>query len=135
MAAGLTPYVCIGETLEEREANKTEAVIEQQINAVLNGLTVQQLAKCVFAYEPVWAIGTGRTPTTNEIAEVHSHIRKFLYENFDYDGYAIRILYGGSVNAKNISLFSSISDINGFLVGGASQSSKKFIDIVKNYYK
>jgi len=129
LAAGLTPYVCIGETLAEREANKTEAVIEQQINAVLDGLTVQQLAKCVFAYEPVWAIGTGKTASPEQAQQVHAFIRGLLAVKSDDLALNSHILYGGSVKASNAKELFAQQDIDGGLVGGASLKAEEFLGI------
>jgi len=129
LAAGLTPYVCIGETLAEREANKTEAVIEQQINAVLDGLTVQQLAKCVFAYEPVWAIGTGKTASPEQAQQVHAFIRGLLAVKSDDLALNSHILYGGSVKASNAKELFGQQDIDGGLVGGASLKAEEFLGI------
>ena len=129
LAAGLTPYVCIGETLEEREANKTEAVIEQQINAVLNGLTVQQLAKCVFAYEPVWAIGTGKTASPEQAQQVHAFIRSLLAAKDEELALNSHVLYGGSVKASNAKELFAQQDIDGGLVGGASLQAEEFLGI------
>ncbi len=127
--AGLTPYVCIGETLTEREANKTEAVVEQQINAVLNGLSVQQLAKCVFAYEPVWAIGTGKTASPEQAQQVHAFIRGLLAAKDEDLALNSHVLYGGSVKASNAKELFAQKDIDGGLVGGASLKAEEFLGI------
>ena len=129
LSAGLTPFVCIGETLEEREANKTEAVIEQQINAVLSGLDIQQLAKCVFAYEPVWAIGTGKTASPEQAQQVHAFIRSLLAAKDEKLALNSHILYGGSVKAGNAKELFAQQDIDGGLVGGASLDAKEFLGI------
>jgi triosephosphate isomerase len=127
--AGLIPYVCIGETLAEREANQTEAVIEQQINAVLNGLNVQQLAKCVFAYEPVWAIGTGKTASPEQAQQVHAFIRGLLAAKDEELALNSHVLYGGSVKASNAKELFAQKDIDGGLVGGASLQAEEFLGI------
>jgi triosephosphate isomerase len=127
--AGLIPYVCIGETLAEREANQTEAVIEKQINAVLNGLSVQQLAKCVFAYEPVWAIGTGKTASPEQAQQVHAFIRGLLAAKDEELALNSHVLYGGSVKASNAKELFAQQDIDGGLVGGASLQAKEFLGI------
>jgi len=127
--AGLTPYVCIGETLTEREANKTEAVVEQQINAVLNGLSVQQLAKCVFAYEPVWAIGTGKTASPEQAQQVHAFIRGLLAAKDEDLALNSHVLYGGSVKASNAKELFAQKDIDGGLVGGASLKAEELLGI------
>lgn len=129
LAAGLIPYVCIGETLAEREADKTETVIEQQINAVLNGLTVQQLAKCVFAYEPVWAIGTGETASPEQAQQVHAFIRSLLAAKDEELALNSHVLYGGSVKASNAKELFAQQDIDGGLVGGASLQAEEFLGI------
>jgi len=129
LAAGLVPYVCIGETLAERDANKTEAVVEQQIDAVLNGLTVQQLAKCVFAYEPVWAIGTGKTATPEQAQQVHAFIRGLIAAKDEELALNSHILYGGSVKASNAKELFDQEDIDGGLVGGASLKAEEFLGI------
>jgi triosephosphate isomerase len=129
LAAGLVPYVCIGETLAERDANKTEAVVEQQISAVLNGLTVQQLAKCVFAYEPVWAIGTGKTATPEQAQQVHAFIRGLIAAKDEELALNSHILYGGSVKASNAKELFGQQDIDGGLVGGASLKAEEFLGI------
>lgn len=129
LAAGLTPYICIGETLVERDANKTETVVEQQINAVLNGLTVQQLAKCVFAYEPVWAIGTGKTATPEQAQQVHAFIRRLIATKDEKLAMNSHILYGGSVKASNAKALFEQQDIDGGLVGGASLKADEFLGI------
>lgn len=129
LAAGLTPYVCVGETLEERETDNTEAVIEQQINAVLNGLSVQQLAKCVFAYEPVWAIGTGKTASPEQAQQVHAFIRSLLAAKDEELARNSHVLYGGSVKASNAKELFAQEDIDGGLVGGASLQADEFLGI------
>ena len=129
LAADLVPYVCIGETLAERDANKTEVVVEQQINAVLNGLTVQQLAKCVFAYEPVWAIGTGKTATPEQAQQVHAFIRGLIAAKDEELALNSHILYGGSVKASNAKELFDQQDIDGGLVGGASLKAEEFLGI------
>jgi triosephosphate isomerase len=129
LVAGLTPYVCIGETLAEREANKTEAVIEQQINSVLNGLSVQQLAKCVFAYEPVWAIGTGKTASPEQAQQVHAFIRSLIAAKDEELALNSHLLYGGSVKASNAKELFAQQDIDGGLVGGASLQAEEFLGI------
>jgi triosephosphate isomerase len=129
LAAGLIPYVCVGETLNEREANKTEAVIEQQINAVLNGLSIQQLAKCVFAYEPVWAIGTGKTASPEQAQQVHAFIRGLLAAKDEELALNSHVLYGGSVKASNAKELFAQQDIDGGLVGGASLKAEEFLGI------
>lgn len=129
LSAGLIPFVCIGETLEEREADNTEAVIEQQINAVLDGLNVQQIAKCVFAYEPVWAIGTGKTASPEQAQQVHAFIRSLLAAKDEELARNSHVLYGGSVKADNAKELFAQQDIDGGLVGGASLKADEFLGI------
>jgi triosephosphate isomerase len=126
--AGLVPIVCIGETLREREAGKTLSVLESQLKGSLPvGATA---AKLVVAYEPVWAIGTGKTPTTAEVAAAHAHIRKVLVGLMG-DAAAVRLLYGGSVKGSNAAELLSAGDVDGALVGGASLKADEFLAIAK----
>jgi triosephosphate isomerase len=129
LVAGLIPFVCVGETLAERESNQTEAVIEKQINAVVNGLSIQQLAKCVFAYEPVWAIGTGKTASPEQAQQVHAFIRGLLAMKDADLALNSHILYGGSVKADNAKELFAQQDIDGGLVGGASLKAEEFLGI------
>jgi triosephosphate isomerase (TIM) len=131
MAAGLTPIVCIGETLEERERNETLDVLDRQIKDGLDRLTGEQVADIVLAYEPVWAIGTGRTATAAQAGEAHAHIRTRLRQWFGGDAAdRCHILYGGSVKPDNIRELIAEPDVDGALVGGASLDVKAFTDIV-----
>lgn len=133
LAAGLTPIVCVGETLTENEAGKADAVIQRQMREGLNGLTPEQAAAIVVAYEPVWAIGTGRA-ATGEIAEavIRDSVRKPLIDLFGTEvAQGIRILYGGSVTGANAAEFFGQADIDGALVGGASMKPADFIKIVQ----
>ncbi|MFN8544614.1 MAG: triose-phosphate isomerase [Candidatus Binatia bacterium] len=131
LAAGLTPIVCVGETLAEREAGATAAVIQRQIAGGLAGRSAADLDRCVVAYEPVWAIGTGRTATPAQAQEVHAAIRAQLA---GLGGAAlatrVRILYGGSVKADNVDTLMREPDIDGALVGGASLDVAAFARIV-----
>ena len=131
-AAGIVPIVCIGETLQEREKNITFQVIEKQVTGGLEGLTPDQAKTIVIAYEPVWAIGTGKTATPQQAEEVHSSIRK-LYGQLYGAGAAdaVRILYGGSMKPDNVSELMKQPDIDGGLVGGASLEIESFTKIVK----
>ena len=132
LAAGLYPIVCVGERLEEREGGKTFEVVRDHIENSLTGLDNQQILNTVIAYEPVWAIGTGRTATPEQAQEVHSFIRRLLEERYDKDtGQAVRIQYGGSVKSDNIANLIVKEDIDGALVGGASLDAEKFIQIIK----
>jgi triosephosphate isomerase len=133
LAAGLEPIVCVGELLEEREAGKTESVLKKQAQEGFAGLTPAQFARIIIAYEPVWAIGTGRTATPEIAQEAHRFIRSLVAELIGQDSAAaVRILYGGSVKPDNIKGLMAQADIDGALVGGASLEAKSFSAIV-NY--
>lgn len=128
----LTPIVCIGETLQERESSITDRIITTQINGVLHELTSADIEKIVVAYEPVWAIGTGKTATTEQANQIHKLIRKLVGQIYSWAvAEKLVILYGGSVNEKNASDLLSQSDIDGSLVGGASLKSDSFVKIVQ----
>jgi len=129
-AAGLTPIVCIGESLEEREADRTFEVVERQIDGSLAGLRAESTAELVLAYEPIWAIGTGRTATPEIAQEVHAFVRDRLRRRFGAAADAIRIQYGGSVKPDNVDALMSQPDIDGALVGGASLDPEAFSRIV-----
>ena len=132
----LTPIVCVGENLKEREENKTFPVIKNHCEGALTGFSVDDVQKMVLAYEPVWAIGTGRTATSAQAQEVHQYLRELLAKMFnDEAAQNIRIQYGGSVKAENIAELISQKDIDGALVGGASLQADSFVKIVKNSYK
>jgi triosephosphate isomerase (TIM) len=129
--AGLTPIVCIGETQEERDAGRTLDVVENQLGYSLpDGATG---ARLVVAYEPVWAIGTGLTPTAADVAEVHGFIREALNARFGPEGSSIRVLYGGSVKPANAKELLGVKNVDGALVGGASLKSSDFLGIAKAY--
>jgi triosephosphate isomerase len=131
LAADLVPIVCIGETLEQRERNETMDVLDRQIKLGLDGLTGAQVSGLVLAYEPVWAIGTGRTATSQQAQEVHEHIRGRLRAWFGGDAAdACRVIYGGSVKPDNIAELVAQPDVDGALVGGASLDPRSFADIV-----
>jgi triosephosphate isomerase len=131
IAQGLTPIMCIGETLDERERNETFAVLDRQIKSGLDGVTAEQLAAMVLAYEPVWAIGTGRVATAAQTGEAHAHIRTRLRQWFGGDAAdRCRVLYGGSVKPDNIRELIAEPDVDGALVGGASLEAKSFAEIV-----
>ena len=132
-AASLKPIVCVGESLEEREAARTEQVVETQIRGSLAGLTKSQMEETVVAYEPVWAIGTGRTASSQQAQDVHAFIRQTLASMFDEAvAKRVRIQYGGSVKAANARELMSQPDVDGALVGGASLEARSFSDIIKN---
>jgi triosephosphate isomerase len=132
LAAGLTPIVCVGETLQEREAGKTQQVVESQCKGSLAGLSHEQMLKTVLAYEPVWAIGTGKTATPAQAEEVHKDIRDLLGSLFSSEtSQKVIILYGGSVKADNALELLSEPNIDGALVGGASLKQDSFLGIVQ----
>ena len=131
LQAGLTPIVCVGESLAEREAGRTLAVVDRQVRQGLAGLDARQLARITLAYEPVWAIGTGKTATTAQAQEVHAAIRKILRELGGAVADEMRIQYGGSVKPDNARELMSQPDVDGALVGGASLKAPDFLAIVK----
>jgi triosephosphate isomerase len=129
---GLTPIVCIGELLAERESNRTLEVVERQLEHGLRLVTPDELARSVVAYEPVWAIGTGRTATPQQAQDVHAFVRKRMARSHgDAVAAAVRILYGGSVKPENIAELMAESDIDGALVGGACLKADSFLKIVR----
>jgi triosephosphate isomerase len=131
IGAGLTPIVCVGETLEEREGNHTLAVLDRQVKDGLDGLSAAQVADLVIAYEPVWAIGTGRVATAAQAEEAHAHVRTRLRQWFGADAAErCHVIYGGSVKADNIAGLIREPDIDGALVGGASLDIKSFGELV-----
>ncbi|HEV2983753.1 MAG TPA: triose-phosphate isomerase [Vicinamibacterales bacterium] len=131
LAGELTPIVCIGETLEERERDETLVILDRQIKDGLEGIAAEQVAKLVVAYEPVWAIGTGRTATAAQAGEAHAHIRRRLRQWFGADAAErCRAIYGGSVKPDNIRELIAEPDVDGGLVGGASLDVRSFAEIV-----
>jgi triosephosphate isomerase len=127
LAAGLKPIVCIGETLEEREADKAEAIVEDHLRGGLAGISTEQMKDVTIAYEPVWAIGTGKTATPDQAQAIHAHARKILADIFDdATAQATRIQYGGSVKPDNVKELMGMEDIDGALVGGASLEPDSF---------
>jgi triosephosphate isomerase len=131
--AALKPIVCVGETLTEREAGRTEKVLETQVRGSLAGLTKDQMVETVLAYEPVWAIGTGKTATADQAQQAHNFIRRLLVNIFDEAvARKVRIQYGGSVKPSNARELMSLPDVDGALVGGASLEGRSFAEIVKN---
>jgi len=132
-AAALKPIVCVGETLAEREANQMEKVLETQVRGSLAGLTKEQAVETIVAYEPVWAIGTGKTATTEQAQGAHAFIRGVLSKVFDPTvARKIRIQYGGSVKPANARELMGQKDVDGALVGGAALEVRSFADIIKN---
>lgn len=127
LAEGLTVIYCVGETLAEREANQTLSLIEDQIHQGLNDQSKATLENLIIAYEPVWAIGTGKTASPAQAQEVHAHIRQVLKSKFPEFGDKTRILYGGSVKPDNVEELLGQKDIDGGLVGGASLKAKDFL--------
>jgi len=128
--AGLTPIVCVGETLEERKSDRTFEVLDRQIRDGLSGLSPDQVAALVVAYEPVWAIGTGRNATPDQADEAHRHIRQQLVSQFGDRAAACRLIYGGSVTPGNVAELRARPQVDGALVGGASLDPASFAEIV-----
>ena len=131
LAAGLSPVICVGETLAEREAGRTEATVGRQLDAVLDRLDPDGLARIAIAYEPVWAIGTGRTATPEQANAVHAFLRRRVSARDPDVGAGLRILYGGSVKPENAARIFAEPDVDGGLVGGASLDAGQFIDICR----
>lgn len=128
---GLSPVLCVGETLEQRESGVTESVVKQQIEAVVSHIGIQMISKCVIAYEPVWAIGTGKTASPEQAQDVHAFIRSLLTEQDAEIANKVQILYGGSVNGATAKELFGMPDIDGGLVGGASLKLEEFVTICK----
>jgi triosephosphate isomerase len=132
-AASLKPIICVGESLAERESGQTEKVLETQVRGSLAGLGKDQMAESIVAYEPVWAIGTGKTATTAQAQEAHAFIRRLVAKIFDETvARRVRIQYGGSVKPSNARELMSQPDVDGALVGGASLEARSFSDIIKS---
>lgn len=129
--AGLTPVICVGESLEEREAGDTLEILKNQIRPVLSRVSVHRLSELVFAYEPVWAIGTGRHATAAQVGEVHAFLRTLLATADMAAAADVPLLYGGSVKPANASEYRAIDDVDGVLVGGASLVAKDFVEIAQ----
>ncbi len=129
ISAGLTPILCVGESLDEREAGTTEIVVSRQLNAVIDAHGVESLAKAVLAYEPVWAIGTGKTATPDQAQAVHAFLRKTVTARDAKTGASLSILYGGSVKKSNAKELFAMPDIDGGLIGGASLVAEEFLGI------
>lgn len=130
-AVGMTPILCVGETLEEREAGTTEAVVDEQLDAVLDAAGIGAFGTAVIAYEPVWAIGTGRTATPEQAQDVHRHIRERLAGHDEKIAAGVRILYGGSMKGDNAAGLLAKPDIDGGLIGGASLKADDFLAIAR----
>ena len=131
LEAGMTPIFCIGETLAEREQGVTEQVVARQVNAVIEAHGVQSLSKGVIAYEPVWAIGTGKTATPQQAQDVHAYIRQLIAKKDKAVAEGVVIQYGGSMNAQNAKELLAMPDIDGGLIGGASLKAEDFLTICK----
>jgi triosephosphate isomerase len=129
--AGLKPILCVGELLEERESGDTEVVVGRQLDAVVNAAGIEAIANAVIAYEPVWAIGTGKTATPDQAQEVHAFIRQQLAEKSADAAEKTQILYGGSVKANNAAELFAMADIDGGLIGGASLEAEGFLAICR----
>jgi len=134
---GFTPILCIGESLAEREAGRTFAKVQTQLDLDLEGLSDEEAAKIVIAYEPIWAIGTGKVATPEQAQEVHAHIREIFKKKFSKKNISqnLKILYGGSVKPNNSHELLSKNDINGVLVGGASLKVADFFAIIQTSFK
>jgi triosephosphate isomerase len=132
MRNNLRPILCIGETLDEREGGRTMQVITRQLQITLKELKKNDIGNIEIAYEPVWAIGTGRNADPNQIAEVHGWIRRYLMNSFDESsGIGVRILYGGSVKPENAKELAKTSEVNGLLLGGASLKPETFLPVIR----
>ena len=130
LSSGLTPIMCIGETIEQRNNDETLAILREQLMVGLNEINSENINKMIFAYEPVWAIGTGERAEPNQIAEAHHAIRNVLTDAGATDAASIPILYGGSVNGNNVKELLKIKEVNGYLIGGASLDAKEFVSII-----
>jgi triosephosphate isomerase len=129
---GLEPILCVGETLDEREADKTDEVVSRQLKTALKGLGKDVIKLLSIAYEPVWAIGTGRNATVEQCGGVHQQVRRLLGQLWDArQAQSCRILYGGSVKPENAAELAAVPDVNGFLVGGASLKAESFLSIAR----
>lgn len=128
---GLIPIICVGETLQERESSRTEEVVADHIRGAFRNIAAGEAVRCVIAYEPVWAIGTGKTATSNQAQEVHHHIREMLTGMYDEEvAEKIRIQYGGSMKPDNAEELLALADVDGGLIGGASLKADSFLGIV-----
>ena len=133
--AELVPIFCIGETLDDRKSNQTTQVLENQINLGLQGMESIDPVKMIIAYEPIWAIGTGETASTDQVAEAHAYVQSVLERMFGQVGYEVPILYGGSVNENNAMKLIQTKGVDGFLIGGASIKEESFCSIVEQVSK
>lgn len=135
LAGGVIPIVCVGETLVEKEDGRTEEIVRRQIGAVLSVLEPREVCDIVVAYEPVWAIGTGKTPTPDMVVQVHALLRSLLVRKNPQAGSTVRILYGGSMKPANAQAFLDSPDIDGGLIGGSALKANDFLSIVKSASK
>jgi triosephosphate isomerase len=136
LAAGLRPVLCLGETLAERDAGRVEEVVRRQLHSAVDALSDEEMLRLVVAYEPVWAIGTGRSATPAAAQEVHAFIRVLLKEKFNKTlANEVRIVYGGSVTPENIADLYAQEDIDGGLIGGASLQTEKFLPLIREVNK
>ncbi len=129
--AKITPVICVGESLAEREAGKASEVIEKSVKTIVDSCTCSVDQEIIFAYEPLWAIGSGKSASLSDIEEIHQLIRKLLRNNLGSKAEKMRILYGGSVSPENIADISVVSDVDGVLVGGASLQAESFLAMVE----
>ena len=130
---GITPILCCGESLEQREANEQNKIVSVQLGAALKGMSSQMIEKIVVAYEPVWAIGTGRTASSEQAQEMHQFIRSFLRDIAGDSASLIPILYGGSCKPENAKELFSCQDIDGGLIGGAALKAESFLAIANSF--
>ena len=131
LTIGLTPIVCVGELLKERDAGTTELVVQRQFDGSFSGVSTEEMKRCVIAYEPVWAIGTGKVATPDQAEEVHAALRKMITERYNKEvAETVRIQYGGSVNDKNAKEILAKPNVDGALVGGASLKVASFMGII-----
>ncbi|RJS92716.1 triose-phosphate isomerase [Salinisphaera sp. Q1T1-3] len=131
VTAGLVPIVCVGETLEQRENDQVEAVLGRQLGALLDGCSAEELDRIVLAYEPIWAIGTGRTATPEQAQEIHAYLRSQIADRDATLARSLSIVYGGSVKPDNAEAIFAGDDVDGALVGGASLKADSFADIAR----
>ena len=129
VAAGVTPIICVGESLEIREADNVESFVGEQLDALINAMSVDELSKTVIAYEPIWAIGTGKTASPEQAQEVHEFIRGYFSKVDSQLAQGLRIVYGGSVKPDNAKTLFAQNDVDGGLIGGASKKAEDFISI------
>lgn len=129
VAAGVTPIICVGESLEIREADNVESFVGEQLDALINAMSVDELSKTVIAYEPIWAIGTGKTASPEQAQEVHEFIRGYFSKVDSQLAQGLRIVYGGSVKPDNAKTLFAQNDVDGGLIGGASLKAEDFISI------